>query len=148
VREVLLPVPAAPDRSVLPFALVYRGQTRGTPFTLMTPVDVAVGPSARISFEPDHVVRGKSASVRLRLENRQAEPATVEVRLAAPKYVQVKPTQFTLDLPGRGAIDREITIHAAEQCMRGRVWIPYTIRSAAAEHNGSGMLFLKVDLLP
>ena len=116
VREVLLPVPAAPDRSVLPFALVYRGQTRGTPFTLMTPVDVAVGPSARISFEPDHVVRGKSASVRLRLENRQAEPATVEVRLAAPKYVQVKPTQFTMDLPGRGAIDREITIHAAEQC--------------------------------
>lgn len=144
--EASLPVPTAPDRSLLPFALVYRSQTQGTPFTLVTPVDVGVGQSARISIEPDHVVRGQVSSVRLRLENRQSKPATVEVQLTEPKYVEVKPARITVDLPSGGVIDREVTIHAAQQCMRGRAWIPYTIRSTAAEHNGSGMLFLKVDL--
>jgi hypothetical protein len=146
--EAALRVPAAPDRFLLPFALVYRGQAQGRPFTLATPVDVGVGQSARIALEPDHVVRDKPRSVHLRLENRQAEPARVELRLVAPKYVELKPVQLSIDLPGGGAVAREIAIHATGQCMRGRVWIPYTIRSAAAEHNASGMLFLKVDLAP
>jgi len=142
--EATLPVPAEPERSLLPFLLTYRGESQDGRFTLVTPIDVVVAESVQMSFQPDHVVRGVPLRVRLRLENRQPEAAQVRVKLAPPQHVEVTPLETEVDLPGSGSVEREITLNASSQCMLGRAWVPYTLHSTAANCRSRGSLFLWV----
>lgn len=139
-----LAVPAEPERSLLPFLLLYRGKSQGVPFTLATPVDVSVAESLEIVLEPDFVTRGVESRVQLRLVNRQAAPAKVRVELQTPPQVELTPTTATLEIPSGAAVQHALTITAKPQCMLGRVWIPYAVHSDAAEYNSTGTLFLRV----
>jgi len=133
-------VPAEPPRGLLPYALAIKGQSGGEPFTIILPVDLAVGRPLEATATPARLFRGASRDVVMQVHNSLATAGEVKVKLVLPKLITADPAEFSLSLPAKGSAEQRISLQLDTAVAIGQHRLPYEVSSADARFNTSGTL--------
>jgi len=139
-----LPVPAQPERLLVPYLLEITGKGNDIPFMLALPMDVRAAAPLGVSALPQRVFRGAESQVNLAITNRLKQAAAVTVKFSPPAKAEVEPGQMALKLGAEAREERFVTLRLADNARLGELTIPYEISSDNTAFNMTGRILLKV----
>jgi len=148
VREVALWMPASPPRRLMPYLLEACGKVGGAPFTVATPVDLQVGAPLEVKLLPEGVLRGRQTKLTLSVANRCSQGGRLTITFRLPAKVQLDPAKLSIELDGRGRVERELTLSLDRNVPIGDLRLTYTVTSADPRFGAEGPLFLTVGDAP
>lgn len=139
-----LPVPAEPQRQLMPYAIEVQGQYGNIPARAVVLIDARIAEPLTFGILPDRAFRGRSTSLELTVRNNLQTENTVTVKLTAPARTTVEPAEFDVQLPAGGTVTQTIIIIAEEASRIGENDLLYESVSADARLTTSGRLRLRL----
>lgn len=135
------PLPADPERQLLPYVVEARAERNGVQFLSAAPIDVVLAQPLSVQVAPTRVFRGEARRVTLTVTGQW--PATVTLALKPPTGVTAEPAQVTLTA-GPEPARADVVLTPAESVHLGTLRIPWETTSPDARYNLSGVLEVRV----